>query len=165
MGHYACAGLGEASHARAAPAPEGPVCGGSKRTGGSVRRCVPSPAADQRHSRSTVDIVIMRMRVLAETASCVWIAVSGTLGATTQHRMHQQLRGLTGPGHNAFSLDLRELRCAEGIAAEDVREAFFLGPAVVLHLIGAPAEIRVGLTGNPYVTLHPSLASAWEQWV
>ncbi|MDF3140317.1 MULTISPECIES: hypothetical protein [unclassified Streptomyces] len=79
--------------------------------------------------------------------------------------MHEQLRALAGFRHNAFFLDLRELRCVEGIAVEDVLEVFFLGPAVVLHLIGAPAEIRVGLTGNPYVTLHPSLASAWEQWV
>jgi hypothetical protein len=112
-----------------------------------------------------LDIVIMRMRVLAETASCVWIAVSGTLGATTRHRMHEHLRAHTEPGHSAAFLDLRELRCADGITAEDVREVFLLAPTVSIHLIGAPAEVRTGLAENPRVTMHAGLASAWEQWV
>ncbi|GAA3839891.1 hypothetical protein GCM10023083_84060 [Streptomyces phyllanthi] len=104
------------------------------------------------------------MRVLAVAPSRVWIAVSGTLSATTRHRLHQVLRAGTGQGNRELFLDLRELRCAEGVAAEDVRSVFALGPAVRLHLIGAPTAVHDRVTGQARVTLHPDLESAWRAW-
>ncbi|MGW2835413.1 hypothetical protein [Streptomyces sp. NPDC001286] len=111
-----------------------------------------------------MEIVIIRTRVLTETASRLWIAVSGTLSASTRHRLHQQFRAHADRGYREFFLDLRELRCADRVTAEDVRKVFSLGSAMELHFIGAPAEIRTELTGCPHVHLYADLASAWERW-
>ncbi|MCT9081337.1 hypothetical protein [Streptomyces fulvoviolaceus] len=109
--------------------------------------------------------MIVRVRVLAEAPSRVWMAVSGTLGAATAHHVRRGLHDCVEAGTSSFFLDLRELRCTDGANGYGPRALFAVGSAVRFHLVGAPAEIRDCIDADPRFTLHSSLESAWEQWV
>ena len=111
-----------------------------------------------------MEITVIRMRVLAEAPFRLWMAVSGTLGATTQRQLRQRLHDQVDEGHREFFLDLQELRCAEGLSDGELRALFPKDPAVRFHLIGAPECIRECVTGDPGFTLYADPESAWCQW-
>jgi hypothetical protein len=117
-----------------------------------------------RAAGALVEIMIIRMRVLAQAPSRVWIAISGTLGASTRHQLHQGLRASAELGSSELYLDLRELRCADGTIAADARDVFALGPGVRFHLVGAPAELRGWLAEAPRFIWHTDVSSAWGRW-
>ncbi|WP_189324185.1 hypothetical protein [Streptomyces flaveus] len=104
------------------------------------------------------------MRVLAEAPFRLWMAVSGTLGVTTQRQLRQRLHDQVEDGHREFFLDLQELRCADGLFEGEPRTLFPKDPATRFHLIGAPDRIRESVTGDPRFTLYADPGSAWRQW-
>ncbi|WP_344390571.1 hypothetical protein [Streptomyces vastus] len=105
------------------------------------------------------------MRLLAEAPFRLWMAVSGTLGGTTQRQLRQRLHDQVDDGHREFFLDLQELRCAEGLSDGELRAVFPKDPAARFHLIGGPDRIREVVTGDPRFTLYAAPESAWCQWV
>jgi hypothetical protein len=108
--------------------------------------------------------VIVRMRVLAEAPSRVWIAVSGIIGSATQHQARQRLHHHAAAGTSAFYLDLRESGCTEGMTRDDIMAVFDACPDADLHLIGAPDDILDVFRNDPRFTAYPSLQSAWNIW-
>lgn len=112
-----------------------------------------------------MEITVIRMRVLAEAPFRLWMAVSGTLGATTGRQLRQRLHDQVEDGHREFFLDLQELRCADGLSEGELRPLFPKNPAARFHLIGAPGHIRESITGDPRFTLYADPESAWCQWV
>jgi hypothetical protein len=111
-----------------------------------------------------MEIMVIRTRVLAETPAQVWIAVSGTLGPTTEPRLRQELRTRDDGLHSEFYVDLRELRCGADMPAEAIRRLFAFSFDARFHLIGAPEEIRMCTAGDPHFTLHATVESAWDRW-
>ncbi|WP_424884543.1 hypothetical protein [Streptomyces sp. SAI-126] len=111
-----------------------------------------------------MEIVVLQVRVLAEAAPRVWLAVSGTLAASTGNPLHQRLRACTDQGYRELFLDLRQLRCADTRDAALASTVFALGSGVRCHLIGAPAEICEHVAGDSHIILHTRLGSAWREW-
>ncbi|WP_280908926.1 hypothetical protein [Streptomyces sp. SAI-090] len=111
-----------------------------------------------------MEIVILQVRVLAEAAPRVWLAVSGTLAAQTRDPLRQRLRTCIDQGYRELFLDLRQLRCADPHDAALASIVFALGSGVRCHLIGAPAEIGEHVGGDPRIVLHARLGSAWREW-
>ncbi|KUL23244.1 hypothetical protein [Streptomyces regalis] len=108
--------------------------------------------------------MIVRMRVLTEAGSRVWIAVSGTLSPATQHHIQQRLHHQAATGTREFYLDLRESRCTDAVTREHVGFLFAAVPDAHFHLIAAPDAVRDGIGTDPRFTVHPHLASAWNIW-
>lgn len=111
-----------------------------------------------------MEIMVIRARVLAETSTQVWMAVSGTLGPTTEPRLRQELRARDDGQRSEFYVDLRELRCGRDMPAEAIRGLFAFSFDARFHLIGAPEEIRMCAAGDPRFTLHATVESAWGMW-
>ncbi|MDW8804742.1 hypothetical protein P1P68_08070 [Streptomyces scabiei] len=111
-----------------------------------------------------MEIMVIRARVLAETSTQVWIAVSGTLGPTTEPRLREELRVRDDGQRSKFSVDLRELRCGAGRQAEAIRGLFAFSFDARFHLINAPEAIRMCAAGDPRFTLHATVESAWNMW-
>ncbi|MET8081319.1 hypothetical protein [Streptomyces sp. NPDC005303] len=111
-----------------------------------------------------MEIVTLPVRVLAEAAPRMWLAVSGTLAAPTRDPLHQRLRTCIDQGYLELFLDLRQLRCADTGDAALASTLFALGSGVRCHLIGAPAEICEHGAGVPGIVLHARLGSAWREW-
>lgn len=111
-----------------------------------------------------MEIAVIRMRLLAEAPFRLWMAVSGTLGATTGRQLRQRPHDQVDDGHREFLLDLQELRCADGLSDDELRTLFPKDPAVRFHLIGASDRIRECVTDDPRFTLYADPESAWCQW-
>ncbi|MDN3029237.1 hypothetical protein [Streptomyces sp. S.PB5] len=108
--------------------------------------------------------MIVRTRVLAEAPGRVWIAVGGTLGLATEPRLRQELRACDDGQRTEFFLDLTELRYKDELSDDTLRGLFALDHDVRFHLIGAPAEIRRRVAGDPRFTSHHGVESAWAVW-
>ncbi|TPQ21456.1 hypothetical protein [Streptomyces sporangiiformans] len=111
-----------------------------------------------------MEIPTIRMRLLAEAPSRLWMAAGGTLGATTQRQLRQWLHGHAQDGYRQFFLDLRELRCADGALADELHTLFPRIPDARFHLIGAPDRIRDFAIGDERFILHTAPETAWWQW-
>jgi hypothetical protein len=111
-----------------------------------------------------MEIMVIRTRVLAETPTQAWIAVSGTLGPTTESRLRQALRARADGPRSDFYVDLRELRCGADMPAEVIRWLFTFSLDARFHLIGAPEQIRMCTAGDPRFTLQTTVESAWNMW-
>ena len=98
----------------------------------------------------------------------LWIAVDGTLGASTQPRLRGLLAEWAEGDLERLFLDVKGLRCADGMTAEKLRSLFAFAPRARFHAVGACAELRT-LSGTdprsePRFVLHPDLQSAWDAW-
>ena len=111
-----------------------------------------------------MEISVIRARVLAVARSRLWIAVDGTLGASTRPRLRGLLAEWAEGDLEQLFLDVTGLRCTDGMTAENLRSLFAFAPHARFHLVGASADAQTLLATDPRFVLHTDLQSAWDAW-